>query len=844
MDKTKLVAEVAELFRVNGHNVQTSVKINHREIDVRAEETQSLVRKVILIECADYATTVGIDKLTQDITKLRAAKEQMKDNAVIMHVSRNGYTPESYGYANDSGIPAFAFADLQSQLINFEPYLNAISQDPLRDPILSEYQPNRIHFEGAPSNSVAALTFFDNWLASEDRWLTLLGDYGVGKSWTLKRLLYHMVDRYREDPTRNALPLFVPLQRFTKAFDFENLILRTLQIYGVSGVFYSAIEYMMSKGRIVFLLDSFDEMAQHLSRETIRENLKEMLTGIGDKARAIMTSRPNYFEGRSERLLVVEREGSLEWHPLDIAEHGLRTATSRVIQERLHESQFARLRDLTIDQRKKLFEIVLGKNSPSHRRLLDLFERFQGLESLSQRAVIARLLTTVAATIAQASEINTIEGYPLLPDDLEVINESKIFEIVIYNLLLRDHGIGSLSNAERLLFLRAFAVFLQQPRRSFFASPEEIRNFVSELFSSLLRRSDMPEQLLENCYRTCRRHSGLTTEGQFRDSTGQLDFPVDETDADSRVGFSHNSLREFLVADSIAAHLKGGDMVPNLYNVVITNVIGDFVRGISEYSPEIRSVLRVQYSENPNDRHREVFFAVICAFIRNDPAAVELLGEPPVLKGLDISDIDFSGLDLRNASFYDCVALDSDFRKSDLRGAVFSRSIIENIALDGAIVVGADFRSCEIESIYVFDEYDTKTSSILTGRSARQWLFSHGAHVSPDDDLNPLLGKDWYEAAREVTKTLNARIGGSHQDVSLAKGTKAEHREFAKEFVEFMKTRGILTKIKRSDTGPGYVVKINKTYWRDIEQFSVSGTIGDSFQEFFDKKLTIDRNPS
>ena len=67
MDKTILVEKVSDLFRVSGYRVKTSVRINHREIDIVAEEMQGLVRKTILVECADYASPVGIPKLQEDL---------------------------------------------------------------------------------------------------------------------------------------------------------------------------------------------------------------------------------------------------------------------------------------------------------------------------------------------------------------------------------------------------------------------------------------------------------------------------------------------------------------------------------------------------------------------------------------------------------------------------------------------------------------------------------------------------------------------------------------------------------------------------------------------------------
>jgi hypothetical protein len=102
---------------------------------------------------------------------------------------------------------------------------------------------------------------------------------------------------------------------------------------------------------------------------------------------------------------------------------------------------------------------------------------------------------------------------------------------------------------------------------------------VERLFQDYLKRTDTPQQLLENYYRACRRHSGLTTEGQFLDTSGNIDAPVDEADTESRVGFSHNSLREYLAADALADHLVRGTDYPDLSEMSITDLIGDFLAG-------------------------------------------------------------------------------------------------------------------------------------------------------------------------------------------------------------------------------------------------------------------------
>ena len=107
--------------------------------------------------------------------------------------------------------------------------------------------------------------------------------------------------------------------------------------------------------------------------------------------------------------------------------------------------------------------------------------------------------------------------------------------------------------------------------------------------------------------------------------------------------------------------------------------------------------------------------------------------------------------------FRGCVFEDTDFSNCDLQLAVFDNCDIAGILLNGANLNGTIFRTANVESIFVYDDFDTKTHSYLKGRAARQWLFSHGASVHPDDDLNPLLGNPHYHAAREVAITLDKR---------------------------------------------------------------------------------------
>ena len=250
-----------------------------------------------------------------------------------MHVSRNGYSKVASAYALEKGVSFFTLTSLTYQLVNFDSYIDAVEADKVRSTIINEYQPTKIHYDGKPRHARAAMDFLTDWVKGDSRWLTILGDYGVGKSWMLKRFLYSSLERHkaRPDPVPLPLPFFVPLQRFYQSLRLPKPHSPNISTSRHGRRSYDAFEHLARLGRVLFLFDSFDEMAQHLNRDTIRENLHELLVGMSGQSKAIMTSRPTYFENRAERLVAVETDGSLVWHSLDQTAEERRLALTRYL---------------------------------------------------------------------------------------------------------------------------------------------------------------------------------------------------------------------------------------------------------------------------------------------------------------------------------------------------------------------------------------------------------------------------------------------------------------------------------------------------------------------------------
>ena len=239
-----------------------------------------------------------------------------------------------------------------------------------------------------------------------------------------------------------------------------------------------------------------------------------------------------------------------------------------------------------------------------------------------------------------------------------------------------------------------------------------------------------------------------------------------------------------------------------------------------------------------DSKTREWLFKVVYSFVsKRNNQYQKMLGVPPRIQDVDICDLDLSEIELNEAVIEGCLVRDTDFRNTNLANAKIEGSIVSGAMFDGAKLSGADFSRTDIQSIFVYDEYDRRTSLVLSGRDARQWLYSHGAIVANSEELNQYLGQPWYEAAREVTRTLAHRLAGTHQDSGLAKGTKLAYRDFAISFVDYLKSKKVLKDVKKAGSNMGWVVKVAAEYRKTITDFSEKGIIGDILKPFFDKHM-------
>ena len=139
--------------------------------------------------------------------------------------------------------------------------------------------------------------YLATWLEEPgQRQLSLLGDYGQGKSTAALALTYRMLAR--DDSPR--IPILVELRGTSP----RNLT--PLQLLGAWGSKYNispkALWYLHQAGRLLFIFEGFDEMALVGDREMRLNHFKTLWEFCHRRAKILITGRPNFFLDEQEMM--------------------------------------------------------------------------------------------------------------------------------------------------------------------------------------------------------------------------------------------------------------------------------------------------------------------------------------------------------------------------------------------------------------------------------------------------------------------------------------------------------------------------------------------------------------
>jgi len=604
-----------------------------------------------------------------------AAKEKSLDEVWLVSLRRISPAAREAAAKTNDYVRVYILDELIEEDVDFDRYFEWLDTEVQAADIDRFYVPlavtvNEIDASGTlRSNSTHdnISNYVDQWMEDTDgEHLSLLGEFGTGKSWFAFKYAHDMVARYREAQkrglTRPRVPLLIRLREYARGFKDVGALLTefVFREHQVNIRSFAVLETLNRMGRLLFIFDGFDEMAARVDQQKMVDNFWSLASVLGPGSKAILTCRTEYFQFAKQAREVLS--GNLRGSSMkELFE------TTRFQVASLEMFDEARLRT------------VLGRRS-SDEKLIETVLSNQRLIDLGRRPVMVDLL---------------IEAMPSL--EAETADLAKVYYQAVQRKMERDISLGRTftSMADKIFFMCEIS-WEMLSSRELKINYKQIPDRIREYFGPRVATAEEDHW----------RHDLLSQTMLVRDDDGYY-RPA------------HKSLVEFFSAYKLAAAIgalkdeyveaarKHSNVNRNLqpteqqWSVYFraTGGEGQVLAPLARFAKESTEELGKTWAEVVlNDATREFIFlmcgqSTLLRYVKNqtssDVIESTVAGRALIvaafledLHGADLAGAKVSGCHLRN-----CNLSDADLSRSSWRDGSFGQ-----ISFDHASLRGASFR--------------------------------------------------------------------------------------------------------------------------------------------------------
>ncbi|CAA0190482.1 pentapeptide repeat-containing protein [Tenacibaculum maritimum] len=263
------------------------------------------------------------DTVISEVTQQRALQEMKRLKTVLKHNKSNITYLYDYFYIINKGsfapsaIPGFYTKTedaILNELIDFNSYLNslifkynnnkifsAIAKDSEKKTLSETFIMPSYSLDNNSQPTLTLEEYVTDWLEKSptSKHLALLGDYGMGKTSFLTYYASNLAKDILSKKRILRFPVFISLnntsprhggiKKTISAFVAENL-----------GVDYELFEILIHKGKILFLLDGFDEMGFVGTHDDRFKQINEIWKLAFKKNKILLAGRASYFPSKFE----------------------------------------------------------------------------------------------------------------------------------------------------------------------------------------------------------------------------------------------------------------------------------------------------------------------------------------------------------------------------------------------------------------------------------------------------------------------------------------------------------------------------------------------------------------
>ncbi|MEL6555876.1 MAG: NACHT domain-containing protein, partial [Cyanobacteria bacterium J06621_11] len=233
--------------------------------------------------------------------------------------------------ADYENITCYTFDELLDEDADFDKYLDWLEEQIKEKGVDVGYLPlacRKDDLDPVTQQKMGVSTYgeADGWIDGYvDMWLddpakehlSVLGEFGTGKTWFSLHYAWVAMQRYRVAKKRGTerprVPIVVPLRDYAKAVTVRSLFSEFFFDKHEMLGSYSVFEKLNRMGKLLLIFDGFDEMAARVNRQSMIDNFWELAKVVVPGAKAILTCRTEHFpdaiEGR--KLFNAELKASL-----------------------------------------------------------------------------------------------------------------------------------------------------------------------------------------------------------------------------------------------------------------------------------------------------------------------------------------------------------------------------------------------------------------------------------------------------------------------------------------------------------------------------------------------------
>jgi WD40 repeat protein len=301
----KLAEEVKAWLQALGYEVSLPTRLDDRIMEMSAVLEKGTVSQRVLIRC------IGDEIKLADVEALDEVLTRKVPQGWLITDTRIANSAKQKAAADDEAYRLFTLSQFLGQVV-WKNYFDSLKQLVIDNKIPGRYVDpacfrqvvDEQGKETGQEKHDSLDMYMDEWLKERGKvHFSLLGEFGTGKTWFCRHYAFRQLERCVADPVNQRLPLLITLRDFTKALAAEQLINDALLVrykLPLMGNPYHVFKEMNQQGKILLILDGFDEMARKVDYQTVVDNFWELAKLVDDNSKVILTSRTEYFRWAME----------------------------------------------------------------------------------------------------------------------------------------------------------------------------------------------------------------------------------------------------------------------------------------------------------------------------------------------------------------------------------------------------------------------------------------------------------------------------------------------------------------------------------------------------------------